>query len=54
VSKGVESLKDLVYEFHRVHGVGGDFLSCVECVIAALNQSYVDSVQDVKDRFDGV
>jgi hypothetical protein len=54
VSEGVESLKVLVFEFHEVHGVGGDFLACFECVIAALNKAEFDAIERANRRGFGV
>lgn len=54
MSSGVEFLRGLVFSLHEVHGVGGDPLSCVECVVSALNQAHVESIQSVKDRFGNV
>ena len=53
MSNAVDDIKVLVEEFHVDHNVGGSSLTCVQCVIAALNKIEFDLQNRIKDKFDG-
>lgn len=52
LGKYVGDLKSRIVDLHLAHGVGGDGLSCIECVISVLNQVEFETVQMIKNRLE--
>lgn len=50
LGKTVDDLKALVGRIHDAHGVGGNPLTCIECVIAALNEEEANYSASIKKR----
>lgn len=52
LGRTVDELKALVGRIHDAHGVGGNPLTCIECVISALNEEEANFRASIKKRFD--
>lgn len=48
-----EPIKAVIDRLHLEHGVGGDSLRCIECVVAGLNEIEAEAAAVTRRRLGG-
>lgn len=52
IGKHVEDLRNRIYDLHSEHGVGGEAVTCIQCVVSVLNRVEFETVKRFKDRLE--